>query len=357
MKKILTSVIMLMLILTIITSCAPKPAEEAEEAPEETTTEEATPEETPTEEEIAEEEAYTIAVIPLSLGHPWWVRCGEGAMKAGEDLGIEIIYTAPDKEDVAKQLDVFNDMVTRGVDAIILAAVDADAMKQPISDAIAEGIPVFGFDIGAPGTDTLFLASGWEPTLSGTSIGKGLAEEIEGKGKVALITGTLGSPYLEARRAATVAVLEEYPDIEIVGTYANENDYELALTQCESVLQAHPDLAGFASDVTTGAPAAATAIKNARLEGKVAIWSVAMPKQNAEFVKEGMAKGLLALDPARMTYIGVLVTYNYLKTGELPKAEDKDFGWAGEATVVPEDKAVYVGDTLLTPENVDEFDF
>lgn len=47
---------------------------------------------------IASAQELTIAVIPLSLGHPWWVRCGEGAMKAGEELGINIIYTAPEKK-------------------------------------------------------------------------------------------------------------------------------------------------------------------------------------------------------------------------------------------------------------------
>jgi|GEM_PF-862096 len=367
MKRILTFTVVLLSVTMLIVFSVSGCKTQSELTSSQTTVNETTSAETTSAETTAaetteaKEEAkkYTIAIIPLSLGHPWWVRCEEGAKKAGEDLGIDIIFTAPDKEDAAKQLDVFNDMVNRGVDAIIIAAVDAEAMKKPIADTIAKGIPVFGFDIGAPGTDTLFLASGWEPTASGTNIGKGLVEEIGGKGKVALITGTIGSPYLEKRRAAIEAVLKQYPDIKIVGTYANENDYELGLSQCENVLQAHPDLAGFASDVTTGAPTAATAVKNAGLGGKVAIWSVAMPKQNAEFVKEGIAKGLLALDPAKMTYLGVVIANNYLRDGSLPKPGD-DFGWAGaanEVVVNVEEKAAYVPDTLLTPENVDQFDF
>jgi len=299
----------------------------------------------------------TIAVIPLSLGHPWWVRCEEGAIKAGEDLDVNIIYTAPEKEDAAKQLDYFNDQVNKGVDAIVLAAVDGETMKKPIADALAKGIPVFGFDVGAPGTDIIWTASGWEPVQSGINIGEGLAEAIGGKGKVAILTGGLGSPYLERRQKAIEQALSKYPDITIVGVYANDNDYEKALSQCESVLQAHPDLAGFASTVTTGVPAAAQAIINAGLEGKVAVWGCAMPKQNAEYVKSGIVKGGLTFDPAKMTYLGVHIAYDYLTKDKALPVPGNEYGWAGVPVTVVEERFSYVPDELLTPENVDTFEF
>lgn len=299
----------------------------------------------------------TIAVIPMSLGNPWWVVCEEGARKAAEDLGIEVIYTAPEIEDAARQLDVFTDMVNRQVDAIVVAAVDSETLRRPIRNAINEGIPVFGFDVGAPGTDTLFLASGWEPVLSGTSTARGLAQAIGEEGKVAILTGTLGTAYLAARQQAIEDTFrDEFPNIEVIGVYANENDPDRALRQCESILQAHPDLRGFANTNTTSAPAAALAIRNAGLVGQVEVWGVGLPKQNAEFVKEGIANGLLMLDPAKMTYIGVLMAYRYLQDGSLPQPGD-EFGWGGMATVVPEHNAVYVEDTILTPENVDNWDF
>jgi len=305
---------------------------------------------------VAAAQGMEIAVIPLSLGHPWWVRCEEGAQKAAEDLGIDVVFTAPEREDVARQLDYFNDQVNRGVDAIVLAAVDSEAMARPIADAIEKGIPVFGFDIGAPGTDIIWTASGWEPAQSGTNIGGGIAEDIGYSGKVAILTGGLGSPFLEMRQRAIEEALAEHPDIEMIGVFATDNDYELALSQSESILQAHPDLGGFASTVTTGVPAAVQAAVNAGMAGEVAVWGVALPLQNAEAVKMGWVNGALALDPAQMTYLGVLIAYNYLVDGSLPEA-GQDFGWAGVPVTIPEDRTSYVPDTLLTPENVDIFDF
>ena len=298
----------------------------------------------------------SIAVIPLSLGHPWWVRAEEGARRAAEELGIEVVFTAPEREDAARQLDVFNDVINNGADAVIIAGVDPATLARPISQSIKEGVPVFGFDIGVPDTDTLFTASGWEAESSGTNIGKGLAEEIGGKGQVAILTGGLGSPLLAKRQEAIEAALAAYPDIEVVGVYASDNDFALALSQAESVLQAHPDLAGFASTVTTGVPAAVQAAVNAGKEGAVAIWGVAMPQQNAEAVKNGWTKGALALDSGQMTYLGVMMAYRYLTEGTLP-TEGEEFGWAGIPVVDQEGKMAYVPDTLLTPENVDDFPF
>ena len=109
--------------------------------------------------------------------------------------------------------------------------------------------------------------------------------------------------------------------------------------------------------VTTGIPAAAKALENAGLEGQVAVWGVALGKQNAEYIKNGWVKGALILDPAKMTYLGVQIVYNYLtKDGMLPKVGD-EFGWAGVPTTLVEKKASYAPDVLLTPENVDDFEF
>jgi ABC-type sugar transport system substrate-binding protein len=304
----------------------------------------------------AEKKQLTIAVLPMFTGHPWFVRCEVGAKKAAEELGIKYVFVGPEKADAAKQMDIFNDQVNSKVDAIIIAVSDAKAWAKPIADASAKGIPVFGFDIGA-GDTTLWLASGWEEESSGKNIGEGLAKEIGGKGKVAIITGSLGSPFLAKRQKAIENALAKYPGIKVLGVYPTEDDYEKTLSVCESILQANPDFAGFASTITTGAPAAAKAIENAKLGGKVAIWSVALGKQNADYVKNGTMKGALILDPAKMTYLGMQIAYTYLTKGkQLPKAGDS-FGWAGTPTTLVEKKASYAPDVLLTPANIGDFDF
>jgi ABC-type sugar transport system substrate-binding protein len=298
----------------------------------------------------------TFAIIPMFTGHPWFVRCELGAKKAAEELGIKYVFIGPEKADTAKQLDLFNDQVNKKVDAIILATSEVKAWEKPIGDALAKGVPVFGFDIGA-GDKCIWTASGWEEISSGKNIGEGLAKDIGGEGKVAILTGSLGSEFLARRQKSIEDTLAKYPDIEVLGVYPTEDDYEKALSVCESILQANPDLAGFATTVTTGVPAAAKAVENADLGGQVAIWGVSLGKQNAEYVKKGWVKGALILDPAKMTYLGVKIAYNYLTNNKaLPKPGD-EFGWAGKPVTLAEKKFSYAPDVLLTPENIGEFDF
>lgn len=303
-----------------------------------------------------ESDKMEFAIIPMFVGHPWFVRCELGAERAAEELGINYVFIGPEKADAAKQLDLFNDQVNRGVDAIILAVSDVKAWEKPIADAMDKGIPVFGFDIGA-GDLPLWTASGWEQVQSGINIGEGIAGEIGGKGKVAILTGSLGSPFLAERQKSIEDTLAKYPDIEVIGVFPTEDDYEKALSVCESVLQANPDLAGFASTVTTGIPAAAKAVENADLGGEVAIWGVALGKQNAEYVSKGWVNGALILDPAKMTYLGVMIAYEYLtQDGKLPQPGDS-YGWAGEPVTLVDKKFSYAPDVLLTPSNIDQFDF
>jgi ABC-type sugar transport system substrate-binding protein len=302
------------------------------------------------------EKKMTFAIIPMFVGHPWFVRCEFGAKRAAEELGIDYVFLGPEKADTAKQLDIFIDQVNKNMDAIILAVSETKPWRRPIENAMKKGIPIFGFDIGA-GELPLWTASGWEQVQSGINIGEGLAKETGYKGKVAIITGSLGSPFLAERQKSIEDTLAKYPDIEALGVFPTEDDYEKALSICESILQANPDLAGFASTVTTGVPAAAKAVENAGLGGKVAIWGVSLGKQNAEYVKKGWVNGALILDPAKMTYLSVMIAHDYLtKDKKLPKPGES-YGWAGEAVTLLEKKFSYVPDTPLTPENIGDFDF
>ncbi len=303
----------------------------------------------------SEEKTITVAVLPMFVGHPWFVRCEIGAKKAAEELGINYVFLGPEKADTAKQLDIFTDQVNKGVDAILMATSEAEVWEKPVQDALDKGIAVFGFDIGGP--NTLWLASGWEPEQSGVNIAEGLAEEIGKSGKVAILTGSMGSTFLARRQKAIEETLAKYSGIEIIGVFPTDDDYEKALTVSESLIQANPDIKGIASTVTTGVPAAAKAADNAGMAGDIAIWGVAMGEQNSEYVKDGTIKGGLILDAGKMTYLGVRIAYDYLtKDGKLPEAGE-NYGWAGVPTTRPDKQASYAEDVLLTPENVDSFGF
>src|SRR6478609_11848065 len=88
-----------------------------------------------------------IAVIPKGTTHEFWKSVHAGAQKAAEELGVNIIWKGPlredDREDQVKAVENFTNMRVKG---IVLAPLDDTALVPAVTDAVSAGIPVVAFD-------------------------------------------------------------------------------------------------------------------------------------------------------------------------------------------------------------------
>jgi len=77
--------------------------------------------------------------------------------------------------------------------------------------------------------------------LQGQTAAKAMAEAIDGKGKVGIITGFFAVEAHELRRTGFVDYMKEnYPDIEIVGEVENNDKGDVAYTQAQDFMTANP---------------------------------------------------------------------------------------------------------------------
>ncbi|MBT4485769.1 MAG: substrate-binding domain-containing protein, partial [Candidatus Latescibacteria bacterium] len=98
-------------------------------------------------EEAGANKKLTIAVIPKGATHEHWKSVHLGARKAADELGVEIIWKGPIKEDDREeQLQVYETFIARKVDAICIAPIDDRVFVRPVMDAKALGIPTVVFD-------------------------------------------------------------------------------------------------------------------------------------------------------------------------------------------------------------------
>ena len=98
--------------------------------------------------------AVRIAVIPKGTTHVFWKSIHAGAVKASEELDVEIIWKGPLKEDDRdSQIRVMEDFITRGVSGIVLAPLDDAALRRPVKDAVNNDIPVVIIDSGLKSKD------------------------------------------------------------------------------------------------------------------------------------------------------------------------------------------------------------
>ena len=76
----------------------------------------------------AEAKEYTVLVMPKLVGIPYFNASETGALQAGKDLGVNVIYAGPTQPDAAAQVKMIEDYISRGVDAIAVAPNDPAAL-------------------------------------------------------------------------------------------------------------------------------------------------------------------------------------------------------------------------------------
>jgi len=160
-----------------------------------------------------------IAVIPKGTTHVFWKSVEAGAKAAGQELGVEIIWKGPLKEnDRAQQIQIVEQFVTEGVSGIVLAPLDDTALLRPVTAAMGKKIPVVIFDSalkGECGKDFVsFVAT--NNRKGGQIGGTELARVMGDKGKVVLLRYQVGSASTDEREAGFLDIIGKKPGMNLI---------------------------------------------------------------------------------------------------------------------------------------------
>jgi ribose transport system substrate-binding protein len=179
-----------------------------------------------------------IAVIPKGTTHEFWKAVHAGANKAGKELGVEIIWKGPVREDDrAEQIKVVENFVAGRVDGIVLAPLDDTALVAPAKDAVREKIPVVIIDSDIQWDGRLsFVAT--DNYQGGAAAAKRLGALLNGRGKVIVLRYMEGSASTMKREQGFLDTLGKlFPAIEVLSSnrYGGATT-ETAYTTAENLL-------------------------------------------------------------------------------------------------------------------------
>jgi ribose transport system substrate-binding protein len=253
--------------------------------------------------------AERIAVVPKGTTHSFWKSVEKGARQAGADLGVEIIWKGPLKEDDrAQQIGMVEQFALSGVSAIALAPLDATALRGPVKTAMERKIPVVIYDSalkGEAGKDFVsFVAT--DNQLGGEMAGTELARLLGGKGKVVLLRLAEGSASTTARESGFLEVLKRHPGIEVIvdNRYAGptvSTAQDAAMNLADKLRQSD----GVFCPSETSTQGMLLALRQLGLAGKKKFVGFdASPALLAALGKGGI-DALVAQNPAKMGYLAV----------------------------------------------------
>ncbi len=249
-------------------------------------------------------ENLTFVMVPKGV-HPYYEPCFEGFKAAAEKYGITAEYEAPKEFDIALQVKVIEDLISRGVDGIAISALDDKPLVPAIKQAMEAGIMVLTFDAPAPSSEQLSYI-GTNNKNAGYTGGKKMAELLGNTGKIAVLQGGLGAPNLNLRREGLAEALKEVaPEIEIVTVEDTQGKFDLTVNKTEAILETYPDVTGIFGISAYGAPGAAAVIKEQDKAGNIAIGGFDDLKDTLEGIRDGSINFCLVQKTFTMGWLSV----------------------------------------------------
>lgn len=198
---------------------------------------------------------YKVGFSNVWVGNSWGVQCVnelESFLKNNAQVSEYFITNADN--DVNKQISDIEDLISKGVDLLILQPISPDAVSAVIEEAFNEGITIV--TCASPLATESYHASVIAKDYDFGSVGaQWLADQMAGKGNVIILDGMAGLTVAVNRRQGAMDVFAKYPDIKVIAEVNADWDYSKGKIATENLLAAYPQIDGVWSsggDMTRG---------------------------------------------------------------------------------------------------------
>lgn len=223
------------------------------------------------------------------------------------DMGVKVSVEGPKRYDILGQARAIESAIARKPAGIMVIGTERQLVPA-VNKAVAAGIPTITVDADLVESSRLaFVGSDWFNI--GVKQAETMVRLIGGKGKVAVM-GIGGADNMEQGFDGFKSVINNYPDIVLVGEYDDMSDVKESQRLTDAILKEHSDIAGIAGFDSNSGPGIGNAIKQAGLAGKVMVTAVDIEPEHLTLVKEGVIQKLVGQKREVFTYYGAKLLYD-----------------------------------------------
>jgi ribose transport system substrate-binding protein len=288
-------------------------------------------------------------VLAVNWQHPYWTDIKTGGEYFQKVMGskVKVTFAGPEAFDLPGQVDAILQQIAKKPAGMIVAAFDAGVVPA-INQAIDAGIPVGTFESDYPkGNKRLFFV-GVNAYGAGAAMGPELIKAVGDSGSIVISTN-IGASNSEEKIRGLKDFLKDYPKIKIVSTVDDKGLVKEGSESLKPVLQANKDVKAIIGVNAGSGGAAATAVKELGLAGKVKIICQDRDDVTLNFIKEGLITSTIVTRTAVNTYMGLLLLYQYNHSDVPITANNK----ANNVVWLPSN--VDVGTMVVNKANADAF--
>jgi ribose transport system substrate-binding protein len=231
---------------------------------------------------------------------PFWAQMTQYVKDAAAAEGVDVIDLSPTVPDAAQQKDSVDNAINRGVQGIIIGAIDNRAFGESLKRAAAKKIVVVAVDTAIDDPQVTALAQ-TDNLASARVMGQYIVDHVPTKGKVLILGGTLGHQTGDARRDGVRQVLEAN-GFEVIFR-ACDWDAAKALETATNELQANSDIVAVFGCWDPGALAGLAAVKQRGLLGKVKVFGFDGLPAAFKSIKDGELVATIKQDNKQMAQV------------------------------------------------------
>ena len=324
MKKRILVLMSVLMVLSLLTACGAKGT-------------------TSTQSKDDGDKVFQIALVAKTEGIPWFDDMRKGVEEFNDQYKgkVKAWQIAPEGGDPAKQVQMVEDLIAQGVDAIVVVPNDPDAMRPVLERAKEKGIIVISHEAAGLADIVDYDVEAFDNKSFGILMFDELAKAMGGKGKFAAMVGGLTmETHMAWYNAGMEYIKEKYPEMQAVSKqpYEDKNDDKIARDKCLEILNAYPDLKGFVGTSVSAGSNMASILKE-KNNTNVKVVSLGIPSVSGPYLEDGFMVHAQTWRPADAGYVSVNLAYKIL-TGEDVK-DGIDLGRPGYESIKIVDKVVY----------------
>lgn len=305
-------------------------------------------------------EPVTVGFLPKLDTDPYFQVAKTGADEAQKELGGTVIQQAPSAATADAQIEFINNLISQQVKVIAIAGNDANAVAPALRRARQQGVQVVAYDSDvAAAARTLFINQADSAKLGDLML-TAMSELIGGEGEFAILSSTPTASnqntWIESMKAR-LASDPKLAKMKLVQVAYGQESEQINQQQTLALAQAFPNLKGIIVPAGIGLPAAARALDQAGLVGKIKLSGLAPVSMLKKYIVSGAVQDVWwnVKDLGYLTYYAAQAVAQCKVTGK--PGETFEAGRLGTFTV-GESGIVLLGEPVVaTPGNVGTFDF
>jgi ABC-type sugar transport system substrate-binding protein len=263
-----------------------------------------------------------VAIVPPGFASPFHVAVKDGAVEMGTDIGWTIDVVATEREgDFAGQVILIEQEIQKGVAAVAVNPIDAEAIVTAVIAANESNTPIFMHNTITPVSEGQVVEYiGYDQWGGAVKLAEYTCQLLDGSGEVFILEGIPGFHTNRRTQGYIWGLEQSCPEVQVVGRQSAEWLRPMAIEIATAALIQNPEIDVFYGNSDEMGIGACMAAKKLGRQINEDIWCISVDGNNVtlNMIESNNMTATLGVYPYMIGATVIKQMQRYLNGEEIP---------------------------------------